>query len=242
MVSEIGKFVCLVCNEPFEVSGKRRSAIAKGRVKCKCEKCKRQYLKHPKYPKINIGDKFGRLTVLESTGKDKNYNVLWRCICSCINKTEVTVRQYSLHSGHSVSCGCARRSTFFRLPVVKMPGYSIWKGIKGRCYRITNKSYLQYGGRGITICDRWRNSFENFLEDMGERPGDNYSLDRIDPDGDYSPENCRWANKQDQARNKSDRVLYTFNDQTMTIPQWVALIEMEGIRQDPIGISFNTPL
>jgi hypothetical protein len=77
---------------------------------------------------------------------------------------------------------------------------------------------------------------------MGERPGDNYSLDRIDPDGDYSPENCRWANKQDQARNKSDRVLYTFNDQTMTIPQWVALIEMEGIRQDPIGISFNTPL
>lgn len=80
--------------------------------------------------------------------------------------------------------------------------YNSWRGAKKRCYNENNTSYKYYGGRGIQVCDRWLNSFENFLTDMGEKPSSSHSLDRINNDGDYSPDNCRWATSKEQSSNK----------------------------------------
>ncbi len=105
----------------------------------------------------------------------------------------------------------------------KRPEYVAWQNMKSRCYNRNATGYFNYGGRGITVCKQWRNSFEAFLNDMGLRPGDDYSLDRIDPNGHYEPLNCRWANHKDQASNKEksvDRIYQRYTD---------AIVEVIGL-------------
>jgi hypothetical protein len=97
--------------------------------------------------------------------------------------------------------------------------YMAWAEIKRRCYNKNNKDYYRYGGRGIKVCDRWLNSFENFFADMGERP-EKYSIDRIDNDGNYCPENCRWVTHKEQCNNKSNNVFLTIRGKTMSIKEW----------------------
>jgi len=92
--------------------------------------------------------------------------------------------------------------------------------MKSRCYTKSNIGYPYYGGRGITVCDRWLHSFENFLSDMGERPGPEYSLDRINPNGNYRPDNCRWATRETQDNNRRANRFLTWNGKTQTIAQW----------------------
>lgn len=100
------------------------------------------------------------------------------------------------------------------------PEYRIWRGMKSRCYNSKERAYPRYGGRGIKICDRWRDSFENFLSDMGERPSKNHSIDRIDNDGGYCPENCRWATRKQQNSNYSRNFMVTYNGVTKTLTSW----------------------
>jgi hypothetical protein len=101
----------------------------------------------------------------------------------------------------------------------KSKEYAIWQTMKNRCYNPNYEYYHRYGGRGITICDRWLNSFENFYSDMGEKP-ERYSLDRINNDGNYCPENCRWATQKEQCNNKSNNVFLTIRGKTMSIKEW----------------------
>lgn len=101
----------------------------------------------------------------------------------------------------------------------KPPEYRAWQEMRQRCKNPNHKFYKNYGGRGVQVCERW-NDFQNFLDDVGFKPSNKYSIDRINNDGNYSPENCRWTNSKQQARNRSNNVLYTYKGQSFTIPEW----------------------
>lgn len=155
-------------------------------------------------PLALVGRVFGELTVRAYKDRDKYNQTLWDCDCSC--GKSCVVRGGHLTSGSTQSCGHlqGRRSGIPRTTKgkVRIPEYASWAGAKARCNNPRRREYKNYGGRGITMCLRWSNSFEAFLEDMGPRPGPNYSLDRIDNDGNYCPENCKWSTSAEQINNR----------------------------------------
>ncbi len=106
----------------------------------------------------------------------------------------------------------------------KSPEYAAWAAMKERCYRKKYHGYINYGGRGILVCARWKDSFESFLLDMGRKPSIKYSLDRIDVNGDYCPENCRWATHKEQANNKNTNRILTYSGRTLNIQGWADII------------------
>lgn len=145
--------------------------------------------------------------------------------CECGKYVKARIRDVKL--GRTKSCGC--KKGFYISLNRKTHGDSwskehvVWMSMKSRCYNPNNISYPNYGGRGIKVCDRWLNSFENFLADMGEKPSSEYSIDRIDVNGDYSPQNCKWATRLEQSRNRRNRVYITYNNDTKTVQEWSAI-------------------
>ena len=181
------------------------------------------------------GKVFGYLLVLSIAYKKKNKNgtkIYWRCRCLKCGK-EVVVAAHDLKSGHSTTCGCGRIGKF----TTKTHGmsrtkiYYTWGSMMARCYNPNNKQHDKYGGRGIKVCERWH-TFENFYADVSILPHFNekgYSLDRIDNNGDYCPENVRWADINTQARNKRNNILVEYNGEEMTLPE---AAEKSGINYD----------
>jgi hypothetical protein len=156
----------------------------------------------------------------------------WTCECAC--GTIRTIRDSSLKSGKSSSCGCVRTQVLLNRKTHGMTNtaeYRGWQDMKSRCLNPKNISYKRYGGRGITVSERWLNSFENFYADMGDRPeGEHISLGRIDNDGPYSRANCRWENPTMQNRNKGNNVQITSQQfGTRTLTEWAGfLVEHTG--------------
>jgi len=152
------------------------------------------------------GMKFGRLLVVSEYGRNNRKNVIWNCLCDCGKMS--TVISNHLTKGNIKSCGCLSaekaKSRMTTHGKSKTPEYEIWCGMIKRCLNENNKSYVNYGGRGISVCERWGH-FENFLADMGPRPSQYHSLERKEVDGNYNPENCKWATRTEQARNTRKR-------------------------------------
>lgn len=166
--------------------------------------------KHP-YSRDLTGRDFGRLTVTEFAGVQdrgpRKKQLLWRCKCSCGRTTVVSTAK--LNYGWTTSCGCWQREARERSKKNlkhgrhNTPEYYAWTGMKQRCLNPNYHHYENWGGRGITICQRWIDSFEAFYADMGPKPSPQHSLDRFpNGDGNYEPGNCRWATAKQQANNR----------------------------------------
>lgn len=175
-----------------------------------------------KMRKDKIGKRYGRLLVLKRVGRDKWKTTCYECICDC-GVTKI-IRATNLVRGNTRSCGCLRRELVGNKNrthgLTFTSEYVAWILMKRRCYNRKSKDYIWYGKRGITVCDRWLSSFENFLEDMGERPSKRHSVERKDNEKGYCPDNCKWATPKEQANNKRTNHLVEFNGKRMTLMQW----------------------
>ena len=176
------------------------------------------------------GQKFTRLIVI-SRAANKNGRVMWDCLCDCGNTTATLAN--SLKRGGTKSCGCLgdekriERNTSHGLSGT--PEHKTWDSMKQRCTNPNNIGFNIYGGRGITVCARWEN-FQNFIDDMGNKPTAAHSIERANNDRGYSPCNCYWADRVAQNNNKRNSRFITFNGKTQTLAQW----------SKETGIHYNT--
>jgi len=181
------------------------------------------------------GKIYGRLTVI-SQADNIGCRIAWLCHCECGRWS--TVVAHSLLSGTARSCGCLRRELSSKRMMSHgyarrwqiTPEFRVWARMLRRCNYSRGSSYYRYGGRGISVCDRW-SEFMNFFMDMGPRPSSKHSIDRINNDGNYEPGNCRWATQKEQCQNTSKVRIFTVNGRSQTVSAWG---EEYGIKRSTI--------
>lgn len=179
------------------------------------------------------GKRYGKLVVVERADDDNRGKVRWRCLCDCGH--EIFVNAYNLKNGHTKSCGCLRAeqatAMFTTHGCSRTRIVNIFNEMKKRCYNPNHKWFSRYGGRGITICDEWRLNPQKFIDwAIANGYDDALTIDRIDNDGDYSPENCRWATHKAQANNRCDNHYLTVDGETHTAKEWA----------EKVGVNYST--
>ena len=179
------------------------------------------------------GEKFGKLTVIGKSDRKSGRKTYWICQCECGNVKDV--RSDILKAGRTKSCGCLKAEQD-RINLVvnhshKMSGtriYTIWQSMKDRCCNPHNARYSRYGGRGIKVCDEWIHDFSAFYEwALKNGYSETLTIDRIDYDGNYDPDNCRWATQSEQARNRSTNLTITIGNATKTLKEWCEIFEVD---------------
>lgn len=203
------------------------------------------------------GQTFSSLTVVSRAPNawrknGKQMATMWNCRCECGKESIVSTG--NLRSGGTRSCGCLllkiMGSQFKTHGKSETAAYRAWGRIKNRCSNPLRSNYYYYGAKGVTVCDRWLNSFENFYADMGDPPSPSHSIDRKDNSLGYSPDNCKWSTRIEQANNKSNNVFFAFNGQNKTIPEWsresgvsrAVLYYRIQIKRWPIDKALSTPV
>lgn len=204
---------CIVCSAVFFAK--------KQRIRYCSQLCVHERQKHP----IRTGTVFGRLTALEEIGDG------WvLCLCSCGKEKAIQARELKTSRRPTRSCGCLRIARTLERQLThggsKDPEYRSWRAMFRRCTVETHDEFRNYGGRGITVCERW-NDYLNFISDMGPRPS-GHSIDRIDNNGNYEPRNCRWATQRQQNSNCRRNHRVQVHGKDMTVAQWC-----EVTRQNP---------
>lgn len=201
----------------------------------------------PKFKDIT-GQKFTRLTTIsfEKIHNGKRFRTFWICKCDC--GKIVKVSSANLTNGGTKSCGCYNYDMHFKhghsINRTVTKEFESWCAAKSRCYRIKDKSYPLYGGRGIIMCDRWKNSFNNFFQDMGKCPG-RMTLDRINSNGNYEPGNCKWSTHLEQSNNKRNNIKIIHNNIIKTGAQWAREIGVSSstiYRRFKAGLPIDKPV
>lgn len=181
-----------------------------------------------KFPDL-LGLRFGRLIVISHQGISRGHHT-WECKCDCGGVC--VVASGNLRSGNTRSCGClSSETTSERNRTHGMSDskeYKTWRSMLDRCSKPSQVSFERYGGRGITVCERWKNSFEHFLSDMGMMPSPEYTIERNDSNGNYEPTNCRWATKIEQANNKRNTVWVDVAGVKRSAAEWSRLTGISG--------------
>lgn len=195
--------------------------------------------------KVTEGDRFGHLVAIKDLGRSTaSGKRLWRFRCDCGAESITTAS--SVKSGNSKSCGCQKRASLrkgggapsgrrnpnFKHGKTNTSEFVIWRGMRSRCLDPRRPEFQRYGARGIGICERWKNSFVAFLEDVGPRPSPAHSIHRVDNSGDYEPGNCRWATRSEQARNTRSNRLLCYRGRIITLAE---ASEISGIDARKIG-------
>lgn len=172
-----------------------------------------------------VNQKFGRLTALYKLHNNHTKYAVWLCVCDCGNLKEV--KSDALRTGNTKSCGCLNIDIHSRHKLSRSRIYYIWCHIKARCTNKNNKDYQNYGARGITICDSWTTDFLTFHDwTINNGYQDNLTIDRINVDGNYEPENCRWATLKEQCRNKRNNRNITINGETHCLKEWCEILNL----------------
>ena len=175
-----------------------------------------------------------RLIVSEYAGTI-NGKSMWRCICSCEDKNEIVAAGSNIRNGNTLSCGCVHREKTKKINCTHQESktrlYKIWSNIKSRCFTETTTEYENYGGRGITVCDEWKDSYEAFRDwAINNGYNDNLTIERINVNGNYCPENCKWATNIEQANNTRTNHFITYKDETHTLTEWSRILEIPRAR------------
>jgi len=173
-----------------------------------------------------VGRKYNRLMAISIAGKGACHKYLFRCDCG----VEKVLKGYSVRYGQTKSCGCLKnekaRENFRTHGLGKSSEYSIWISMKQRCYNKNSCGYKNYGGRGISVCDKWVNNYAAFLQDMGARPDSTYSIERRNNDGNYEPENCYWLKRSKQGLNKRNSRRIVLFGEKKCIREWCNLFNL----------------
>lgn len=177
-----------------------------------------------------IGKRFGHLTVLSLDHITERHNTYWLCQCDCGNKT--VVYRGGLTSGDTISCGCYHKEHNheygYKHGLTGTPLYTTWCGMNNRCRNENAANYERYGGRGISVCDEWKNDFITFHDwALSHGYEEGLSLDRINNDGNYEPSNCRWATREEQQNNRRNSHYFTYNNETHTIAEWGRILNIK---------------